>query len=177
MNNIENMPTSPAACMARLDGLSIPYTLYEHVAVFTVAESAQVERDIHAHHTRNMFLRTKKKQNFLVTLSHDTPIDLKKLENLLAVKNFSFGSPERLFEILGVYPGSVTPLSVINAPSDKLTVILEKRMMDAPLVAYHPLLNTMTVTLTPQDLLKYIRDCGFEPMIVDLSPAAPDDTL
>lgn len=171
--NIEELPTSPQELMKKMADLGIEYTLYEHDAVFTVAESDSIKGDVPGHHTRNMFLRTKKKQNFLVTLSDETPIDLKKLGDMLEVKNFSFGSPDRLMEILGVLPGSVTPLSVINADPSDITIVLEKKMMEADLVAYHPLINTMTVTMTPQELLLFMESLGHKPMILDLDPAAP----
>lgn len=169
-----HLPTSPEKLMQNLRDMGISFGFYEHPAVFTVAESEHLKGDIPACHTRNMFLRTKKKQNFLVTLCDETPVDLKKLEVLLGVKNFSFGSPDRLMEVLGVQPGSVTPLSVINAAPDNITIILEKRMMEADLVAYHPLLNTMTITLTPQDLLKCMAQWGHSPQIIDLDSVAPD---
>ena len=174
INDISAMPTHPETLLKQLDKLDIPYELHHHEAVFTVEESHKVDKEIDAHHTRNMFLRTKKKQNYLVTLSHDTPIDLKKLENLIeGAKRFSFGSPDRLMEILGVYPGSVTPLSVLNAANDNITIVLEKKMMDAKTVAYHPLINTMTVTITPADLLKFMNHYGHQPLIIDLDAAAP----
>ena len=47
-------------------------------------------------------------------------------------------------------------------------------MMETDIVNYHPLLNTMTIGLTPADLLKFIDSCGHEAQIVDLSPAKPD---
>lgn len=167
------MPTSPDQLLGQLNNLKIDYGLYEHEAVFTVAESKKTDALIPAHHTRNMFLRTKKKKNYLVTLSDDTPIDLKKLEALINAKRFSFGSPDRLMEILGVYPGSVTPLSIINANPDDLTIILEKKMMDAQLIDVHPLINTMTITIKPRDLIKFMDNFGHSPIIVDLSEAAP----
>lgn len=167
------LPTSPQDLLKKLDDLRIAYTLYEHEAVFTVAESEKLKGDIPGRHTRNMFLRTKKKDNFLVTLSDKTPVDLKKLGVLLNAKNFSFGSAGRLMETLGVFPGSVTPFSVINAAPGDIAVILEKSMMQAELVAYHPLVNTMTVTVTPQDLLDFVTACGHQPQIVDLDPVAP----
>ena len=175
MKDINTMPTAPQALLEHLKAQGIAFDLYEHEVVFTVAESQNVDAQIPAHHTRNMFLRTKKKENYLVTLSHDTPIDMKKLDKVLNAGRFSFGSPDRLMEILGVYPGSVTPLSVINAEPNDITVVLEKRMMQADLVAYHPLINTMTVTITPGDLIKFMRELGHEPLIVDLSAAAPDE--
>jgi len=170
-NDISKMPTQPEELLTVLKDMGIPYELYEHEAVFTVEESQKVDKGIPAHHVRNMYLRTKKKQNFLVTLSHDTPIDLKKLAAVLDVKNFSFGSPDRLMDLLGVYPGSVTPLSAMNAQSDDVTIILEKRMMDADLIAVHPLINTGTVTIKPSDLLKFFARFGHEPLITDLTVA------
>jgi Ala-tRNA(Pro) deacylase len=82
MNDLSVLPTSPEQLLDHLKSIGIAYKVYHHQAVFTVAESQSVDSQIPAHHTRNMFLRTKKKQNYLVTLSHDTPIDLKKLEDL-----------------------------------------------------------------------------------------------
>lgn len=168
------MPTSPDALMQQLKAMKIAYDLHHHEAVYTVAESEKISRTIQACHTRNMFLRTKKKKNYLVTLPDETPIDLKKLGDVLGAGRFSFGSPERLFETLGVYPGSVTPLSVVNAAPQSIEIILEKEMMESDVVAYHPLQNTMTLTMAPHDLVKFMQSYGHEPRIVDLSLAAPE---
>ena len=173
MNDISLMPTSPQQLLAKLDAMAIVYDLHEHEAVFTVAESHAVDKQIDACHTRNMYLRTKNKENYLLTLSHDTPIDLKKLESLIGAKRFSFGSPDRLMQYLGVYPGSVTPFSAMNADPAEMTVILEKKMMQAEKVAYHPLINTMTVVINPADLIRFLENCGHHPRIVDLAAAAP----
>jgi len=172
-NDLNLMPTSPTACLALLDHLNIAYENHEHEAVFTVAESEKVDKQIDAHHTRNMYLRTKKKQNFLITLSHDSPVDIKKLADALDVKNFSFGSSDRLMDLLGVFPGSVTPLSSMNASPDDVTIILEEKMMAATHVAFHPLINTMTVVITPNDLLKFLDHFGHKPIIVNMESLAP----
>jgi Ala-tRNA(Pro) deacylase len=168
-----NLPTQPEAVFEIFDKLNIRYELHHHEAVFTVGESDDVDIAIGAYRTRNMFLRNKKKQNVLVTLSHDTPIDLKKLGEMTGFGRFSFGSPDRLMQYLGVYPGSVTPLSAMNASPDDMTVILEAKMMEAKTVAYHPLVNTMTVVITPDDLLKFLGYFGHKPHIMDLRTAAP----
>jgi Ala-tRNA(Pro) deacylase len=121
-----------------------------------------------------MFLKDKKGAMFLVTLRHDTMIDLKKLSDVLEAGRFSFGSPERLWENLGVRPGSVTPFAIVNDTQKAVTLVLEAGMMDEEIVNYHPLVNTMTVGLTPQHLLDYMRSIGVNPRIVDLSAACPD---
>lgn len=170
----KELPTSPQELMDFLEKQGIAYSFYEHEAVFTVAESDHLKTVIPGQHTRNMYLRDKKKQNFLVTLSDETEIDLKKLSEKIESGRFSFGSPDRLMQYLGVRPGSVTPFSVINDPDNDVVLILEKKMMEQDLVGYHPLINTMTITLEPEGLLRFLEACGHSYRILDLSNLAPD---
>ncbi|HPF79025.1 MAG TPA: YbaK/EbsC family protein, partial [Alphaproteobacteria bacterium] len=86
----------------------------------------------------------------------------------------SFGSSDRLWEYLGVRPGSVCPFSIINDKNQQVKILLDKSMMETDIVNYHPLLNTMTIGLKPQDLIKFIESTGHEAHIVDLSLAKPD---
>jgi Ala-tRNA(Pro) deacylase len=168
------MPTSPEQLMARLAELGIPFALHHHKAVFTVAEALEVEHDIPGARCRNLFLRDKKKNNFLVVLRNDTDVDMKKLAPLIGSDKLSFGSPDRLWEYLGVRPGSVCPYAIINDTDHQVEIFLEKGMLEGDRVNYHPLLNTMTIGTTPQDLVKFIESTGHTPHIVDLSAAAPD---
>lgn len=157
-----------------MGNLQISYQLYTHAPVFTVEESHKIDADIPGTHTRNLFLRDKKETMFLVTLRHDTMIDLKKLSDLLGTGRFSFGSPERLWTYLGVKPGSVTPLSILNDTDKKVQLILEKGMMEADLVNFHPLDNSMTIGMPPSELMTILEKQGIKPQIIDLSPAAPN---
>ncbi len=169
-------PYYPQNLMVLMDNLQISYQFYTHEPVFTVAEADKVKDGIEGAHTRNLFLRDKRENMFLVTLRHNTPIDLKKLSDLLGTGRFSFGSPERLWTYLGVKPGSVTPLAILNDTGKKVTLILEQAMMDEPLINFHPLDNSMTVGMTPKELMKIIENHGITPQIIDLSPAKPDET-
>lgn len=169
-----DMPTSPESLMAYLKDLGIDFTLHHHKAFFTVAEGEAIERDIEGTHCRNLFLRDKKKNNFLVVLQNATAVDIKKLQPLIGADKLSFGSAERLWEYLGVRPGSVCPYAIINDKAGEVKIILDKSMMETARVNYHPLLNTMTIGTTPADLLRFIESTGHTPHIVDLSAAAPD---
>lgn len=171
----EPLPTSPDELMGALDQLEIPYERYDHKAVYTVEESQHLEGDIPGAHCRNLFLRDKKKKMYLVVALNETAIDMKKLQNLIGSDRLSFGSADRLWQYLGVRPGSVCPFSVINDTEQQVKIILDKDMMDADIVNYHPLLNTITIGLSPADLTKFIKSTGHDPMIIDLKPAAPDN--
>ncbi|PZP56588.1 MAG: hypothetical protein DI586_03260 [Micavibrio aeruginosavorus] len=155
-----------------LKALGIGFTLYKHRAVFSVGEAKDVDEAIPGAHTRNLFVRDKKERMFLITLMAHTKIDMKKLAELLGVGRLSFGSPERLVKYLGVTPGSVTPFSIVNDRGHQVTLVLDKEMMDNDIVNYHPLVNTMTVGLTPSDLLKFLENCGCVPQIMDLQAAS-----
>lgn len=159
--------------MAYLRGLGIEFSLSHHQAVFTVAESEAVDKQIAGTHCRNLFLRDKKKNNFLLVLQNATEVDIKKLPDVIGSDRLSFGSAERLWEYLGVRPGSVCPYAVINDTGQKVKILLDKSMMETEIVNYHPLLNSMTIGVKPQDLIKFIESTGHIAHIVDMEPARP----
>lgn len=174
LSDSSDMPTSPEELMAQLENMGIEFKLYHHEAVYTVEESEKVDAGIEGTPCRNLFLRDKKKKNFLVVLQHATEVDMKKLPSVIGSDRLSFGSADRLWQYLGVRPGSVCPFAITNDTDNQVKILLDKSMMETDLVNYHPLLNTMTVGLTPDDLIKFIESTGHEAHIVDLSPAKPE---
>lgn len=174
MQEISDLPTTPDSLMGQLEGMGIDYTLYHHEAVYTVEESEKVDAKIEGTHCRNLFLRDKKKKNYLVVLQNATDVDMKKLPEVIGSDRLSFGSSDRLWEYLGVRPGSVCPFAIINDTDQQVKIFLDKSMMETDIVNYHPLLNIMTIGLKPADLIKFIESTGHEAHIVDLSSAKPD---
>lgn len=172
--NGQDLPTTPDQLMQKFQDLGIDFILHHHEAVYTVEESEKVDADIPGTHCRNLFFRDKKKQNFLLVLQNATDVDVKKLPDILGSGRLSFGSSDRLWQYLGVRPGSVCPFSIVNDTENDVKILLDKSMMETEIVNYHPLLNTMTVGVTPDDLLKFIESTGHEAHIVDLSSAKPD---
>lgn len=166
------LPTPPETLLARLDHLGIAYRLHHHRAVFTVADSLDIERDMPGVHCRNLFLRDKKERMFLVSAANETPVDLKALADVLGCGRLSFGSPERLWSNLGVLPGSVCPYAVINDTQGRVVPVFDVRMMAGDLVNFHPLINTMTIGVAPDGLLAFMRSTGHEPHIIDLASIA-----
>lgn len=158
---------------ARLDALAIRTSTTTHPPVFTVDEARALRGSLPGGHCKSLFLRDKKKQ-FLVVALEDRKVDLKALRGALGAGNLSFGSPERLYAALGVTPGSVTPLALINAdPATGLIVALDRGMLDHDLLNYHPLSNDATTAIAPADLVRFVRECGFEPLAIDFEQAPP----
>lgn len=169
----ESLPTSPDQLLKRLDALEIAYRLHHHEPIFTVAEGEHLKKSIPGLHCRNLFIRDKKETMFLVVAGNDTAVDMKKLQDLLGCGRLSFGSPDRLWQYLGIRPGSVCPFCILNDAGNKVSLILDQAMMRAEIVNYHPLDNAMTISLTPAALLDFFKAIGRDYKIMDLSEAAP----
>jgi Ala-tRNA(Pro) deacylase len=167
------LPTTPEDLFALLERLSISYELHRHEPIFTVQEGLHLKASIPGLHCRNLFLKDKKDRMFLAVVANDTKVDMKKMEGLLGSARLSFGSSERLWTYLGIAPGSVCPFVAVNDQAHKVEIILDAFMMKAELVCYHPLDNSMSICLTPTDLLKFFDHTGHRPKILDLSAAVP----
>lgn len=165
------MPASRADLMTRFSDLGIQTETREHAPAFTVDEARDLRGAIPGGHCKNLFLKDEKGAVWLIVCLEDARIDLKAAPAKIGSKRLTFGKPELLMELLGVEPGSVTPFGLINDTGNRITVILEERMMRENLLNYHPLNNDATTTIKAEDLLAFIRSCGHEPRIVAL--AAP----
>jgi Ala-tRNA(Pro) deacylase len=160
------MPASPDELFGYLDSLGIAHKTVTHLPVFTVGEANELRGNVPGAHTKNLFLRDKKGTPFLVVALENTVIELKSLHRLLgATGRFSFGSPELMRELLGVEPGSVTPLAVINDKACRVTVVLDAAMMAHEVLNFHPLVNTGTTTISRQGLLEFLDATGHQPRI------------
>jgi Ala-tRNA(Pro) deacylase len=163
------MPATRQDLFARLAELGIETETLDHPAVFTVAESSELERMLPGGHTKNLFLKDKKDRLFLVVALGHARIDLKSLHKALGSDRLSFGKPELLMEVLGVTPGSVTPFALINDKALRVTVILDADMMRHERLNYHPLANTATTNIAREGLIAFIRACGHEPRILGVA--------
>lgn len=166
-----SLPTAPEALLRRLDALGIAYRSVSHPPVFTVDEAKALRGELPGHHIKNLFLRNKKGRMWLVTCLEDRDVDLKVLGDRLEAGRFSFGSAERLMTHLGVRPGAVTPFAVINDKAGAVTMVLDSGVMapgpDEHLVNCHPLVNTMTTALAPEDLVRFLEAEGHAPLMLD----------
>src|SRR5258708_35923507 len=79
-----------------------------------------------------------------------------------------------LYKVLGIRPGSVTPFALVNDRQHRVTVVLDRAMLDDDPLNYHPLENDRTTAIAPADLLRFIAACGHTPRIVDLDAPERD---
>jgi len=162
--------------LERLHALGIAYQRHEHAPVFTVEESRALRGDLAGGHVKNLFLRDKKRNLYLVTVEEERPVDLKSLRRPLQSRGtLSFGDSELLWANLGVKPGSVTPFGIINDEVGKVRVALDRGLLAHALVYCHPLRNDRNIAIAPGDLLRFLREEGHDPLLLDFDALAADD--
>ena len=161
------MPKTKDDLLALLDSLGIAATTHEHPPLHTVAESQALRGEISGRHTKNLFLKDKKDNFFLITVGEDVQVDLKTVHHLIgAASKVSFGNAEKLLDYLGVVPGAVTAFGVVNDTDGRVKAILDEELMGHATVNCHPLVNTATTSLSPADLVTFMRATGHEPVIL-----------
>jgi len=154
---------------------AIAATRHEHPAVMTVEESERLVPKLPGAKTKNLFLRDKKgRRHFLVTAPHDRAVDLDALGAVLGAGRLSFASPERLQKHLGLAPGAVSLLGLVNDPSGAVEFVIDRSLWEADAVQAHPLVNTATLVVPHADLERFLAATGHVPRVIEL-PAAPTE--
>jgi len=159
---------------ALLDRLGIKTTTVSHEKVFTVAESARVKVDMPGGHTKNLFMKDKSGQLVLVCALHSTVLPLNQLHRVLGCQRLSFADAPLLWEVLGVTPGSVTGLAVMNDPMTKDMAGRVRLVADADLLAhetlnFHPLRCDMTTAISRADFLGFAEATGHTVTPIDFT--------
>jgi Ala-tRNA(Pro) deacylase len=150
----------------------IAATRHEHEAVMTVEESERLVPKLPGAKTKNLFLRDKKgRRHFLVTVRHDLAVDLNALGEALGAGRLGFASPERLQLHLGVTPGSVSLLALMNDAKGAVEFVIDRALWGADAVQAHPLTNTATMVLAHADLVRFLHVASHAPRIIDVPVA------
>lgn len=159
--------STPEELLLLLDRNQLAYEIVEHEPVFTIAEALVATPAIGGAKTKNVFLRDAKgARHFLVVAPHDVRLDLAALAGVLGTSKLGMGSPERLLRCLGVKPGAVSILALVNDRAQAVELLVDERVWDAGKVQAHPLRNTATLALDVAALAAFLRLTGHQPRIV-----------
>ena len=135
----------------------------------TVEESLRHVPKLPGAKTKNLFLRDKKaRRHFLVTVPHDMAVDIGALEATLGVGGVGFASAERLQKYLGVTPGSVSLLALVNDEALAVEFVIDRTLWEADAVHAHPLVNTATMVLSHADLERLLAATRHAPRVIDV---------
>lgn len=146
----------------------ITFERFDHPAVFTCEQAEELCPEMPGTSVKNLFLYDSRAGNyFLVIVGYGKRVDLKALQPLLDAKKLTFGSPEKLQEMLGVEPGSVTLLGLINDHAQQLAVVFDEEIWQQDLQC-HPLVNTATLVIPFAGIQKFLAATGHQYKIINV---------
>ena len=152
-----------------LESLVIQTTTIRHPPLFTVADSQALRGEIAGAHTKNLFLKDKKDNFFLLTVEEEASVDLKAVHHAIgAASRVSFGSPAALADLLGLTPGAVSAFGLINDAGHRVRFFLHQELAEAEMVNCHPLTNEATTTIRADDLRRFAEATGHEVNLLKL---------
>jgi Ala-tRNA(Pro) deacylase len=147
----------------------IAYERLDHPPVYTVADVERLVPPLPGAKTKNLFLRDKKgDRHFLVVVPAPKRVDIKALPQAVGSDRLSFGSPDRLKKYLGIEPGAVTLLAIVNDPGQAVEVFIDKALWEADAFHFHPLVNTSTLIISRSNLERFIAASGHAIQIIDV---------
>lgn len=147
-------------------------TTLDHAAVFRVEEGLEIKAALPGAHTKNLFLKDKKDRLWLISARQDTVIDLKRAPAVIGSDRLSFGSESLMWDTLGVRPGGVTALGLVNDVEGRVTFVLDRRLWEADIVNFHPLTNTATTALGQAAFRGFLDRLGRTPLVIDFDTLA-----
>lgn len=153
---------------ARLAALGTETSTLPYPEHRTVDEGKALRGDMPSTFTKNLLLKDKKERLFLVVAHEDSILDLKTLHARVGGQGrLGFAAPEQVRALLGVDPGAITPFGLMNDAERVVTPVIEAALTAADLLNFHPLEQTGSTSIRPDDLLRFIRHCEREPIVID----------
>ncbi|KAB7650850.1 prolyl-tRNA synthetase associated domain-containing protein [Sutterella faecalis] len=137
----------------KLRELGIPYERHDHAPIMTVEEGRVLACEYGSFCMKNLFL-TAKKRFYLLMMPSEKSFSSKALAKQLGCGHISFGSPEKLAECLRTYPGAVTCLGLLFDEKHQVEVLVDKALLEVPLVDAHPCSNAASIKLAMKDILE-----------------------
>lgn len=144
-----------------LHQLGIPFTRFDHKAVFTCEESEGLGTPIPGAHTKQLLMKAKNKEIYVLAIvMHDKRVDTKALAKDFGGQSFSFASPEKMMELMRLTPGSVTPFGLMHDTDRKIDVVFDEDAWSIGQFRFHPMINTATLNIDREGFEKFLKHTG-----------------
>ncbi|XP_071514096.1 uncharacterized protein [Panulirus ornatus] len=151
-----------------LKTLDIAYQVKDHEEVFTVDALMNCVKDMPGLHMKNLFLKDKKKNLYLLSAQHNAEVKLNEVGKQISVKDLRFGDESVMFDVLGVKQGCVTPYALVNDSSHQVKFLLDQEALNEahPFVNFHPMSNAATLGISPKDFSKFLDATSHKPTLL-----------
>lgn len=153
-----------------LDALDIKYRRVDHDAAETMEACEEIDKVLCVDMCKNLFLCNRQKTDFyLLLIPGDKAFHTKDLSSQLGVARLSFASGEDMERLLGLLPGSVSVMGLINDKEREVRLLIDEELMSKDEIGCHPLVNTSSVAFSMDDLMnKVLKKTGHTHTVVTL---------
>jgi Ala-tRNA(Pro) deacylase len=162
-------PMDTSQLLEFLDQHQISYEYHDHVAVFTSQQARDLIEPLPGASAKNLFLRNKKgNRHFLLTVDDLKTVNLKALAVSQNISGLSLASPERLLKYLGVTPGAVSLMALVNDTDLQVEVLIDEDLWIADSLHAHPLVNTATLVIPLSGIKTFLSTTGHSARLVKI---------
>ena len=171
-----------------LDAHSFTYKMVQHPPLHSVEDALPFWESPEGlpgcTHCKNLFLRNHSgKRHYLVTMECHKSLDFVQLQQIVREGKLSFASEERMVRCLGLRPGSVSPLGLINDMNltdanprelfengHRVKFFVDSDLREAPMLTFHPCDNTASIALSHAEFLRFLDLWGGEVEWIEVQP-------
>lgn len=153
-----------------ISAMGIGYRFVQHPPVRNMEDCKASEEALGAVMPKNLFLCTRNESDFFLLLTRpDAKYRTADISKQLGVSRLSFGSSEKLYEYLQTLPGAISPMGLLFDEEHKMKLAVDSALRDAPVLAFHPCVNTMSLSMTSEDFFGvFLPTLGYEPTFVEI---------
>jgi Ala-tRNA(Pro) deacylase len=153
-----------------LDKLGISFEYIEHPPTATVEEASKYWTDSETTSCKNLFFRNHKgNRHYLVIMECSHDLNIHELEKRLKQGKISFASEQRMQKYLGLQPGSVSPLGLINDREHHVHVFFDKQLQQARKISFHPNDNRVSLLIPADGFWKFVDRVNNSYEFIDLT--------
>lgn len=167
----------PADCTGRLereiavydllDSLHIGYERTDHAAADTMEDCYEIDRVLGTVICKNLFLCNRQRtQYYLLMMPGTKPFHTKDLSHQIGSARLSFGDTESMEALLHIAPGSVSIMGLMNDTENRVQLLIDRPVLEAPTLGCHPCVNTSSLRLRTRDVTDVFLPAVHHRMIV-----------
>ncbi|WP_155964821.1 prolyl-tRNA synthetase associated domain-containing protein [Streptococcus ruminantium] len=153
----------------RLAQLGMNYEIVEHPAALTTQDADRYIEGLEGVRTKSMFLTNKKKTAYYLLIMDDQKqLDMDLFRELVGANRIRMASSDSLMEKMQLPVGVVSVFGLLNNPERDIQVYFDKEILSDPILTFHPNVNTKTIFIKTEDVLRFVEEIGFTAHIVEL---------
>lgn len=133
---------------------NISFSRIDHGEANTIADCREIENVLGAEICKNLFLKNSAKtQYYLLLMDGNTKFDSKVISRQIGSTRLSFADADDMLSMLGIHPGSVSVMGLINDTSNSVSLLIDSSLTEKEYFCCHPCKNTSTLKFSTKDII------------------------